>query len=88
MEPKSEVYDSIMGKTANCRSQVTPCPGRVTSTVLITDLSAEDQGSVVTCTAHNSVLIQPQTASVVLDVIGNNADHTLFCRAQCDKEPY
>ena len=26
MEPKSEVYDSIMGKTANCRSQVTPLP--------------------------------------------------------------
>ena len=45
--------------------------GRVTSTLVIT-VSPGDQGASVTCTADNSALLQPQSASVVLDVIGNN----------------
>ena len=47
--------------------------GRITSTVLITGVSQGDQGAAVTCTADNSALLQPQTASVVLDVIGNTS---------------
>ena len=44
--------------------------GRVTSTVVISGLRLSDQGAQVTCTADNSALIQPQTTSVILDVIG------------------
>ena len=46
--------------------------GRVTSTVVMSGLSQADLGALVTCTADNSVLIQPQTATVVLDVIGKD----------------
>ena len=44
--------------------------GRVRSTVIISYLKASDQGAKVTCTADNSALIQPQTTSITLDVIG------------------
>ena len=50
--------------------EVDSLSGRVTSTVVISGLTQEDQGAKVTCTADNSVLIQPQTATVLLDVIG------------------
>lgn len=43
--------------------------GRVTSTAIISGLKLSDQGAQVTCTADNSALIQPQTTSVILDVI-------------------
>ena len=43
--------------------------GRVTSTMVIT-VTQSDQGASVSCTADNSALVQPQSASVVLDVIG------------------
>ena len=53
--------------------------GRVTSTVVISGLTPEDQGAMVTCTADNSVLIQPQTATVLLDVIGKCDVTVQFC---------
>ena len=47
--------------------------GRITSTLVINGLSQSDQGATVTCTADNSALVQPQSASVILDVIGNQS---------------
>ena len=44
--------------------------GAVTSSVMIEQVTTSDQGSTISCTAHNSLLIQPQTTSVLLDVIG------------------
>ena len=52
--------------------------GRVRSTVIISDLKASDQRSKVTCTADNSALIQPQTTSITLDVIGNDFFDRIF----------
>lgn len=61
---KAKVPLSAVGQDVDSLS------GRVTSTVVISGLTPEDQGAMVTCTADNSVLIQPQTATVLLDVIG------------------
>lgn len=60
---KAKVPLSAVGQDVDSLS------GRVTSTVVISGLTPEDQGAMVTCTADNSVLIQPQTATVLLDVI-------------------
>ena len=45
--------------------------GVVTSSVVIDQVTLGDQGLEISCTADNSVLIQPQTSSVKLDIIGN-----------------
>ena len=44
--------------------------GAVTSSVMIEQVTTSDQGSTISCTAHNSLLIQPQTTSVKLEIIG------------------
>ena len=44
--------------------------GVVTSSVIIDQVATGDQGLEISCTADNSVLIQPQTSSVKLDIIG------------------
>ena len=45
--------------------------GTVTSTILLTDISGQEQGASISCTADNSALIPAQTTSVSLDIIGN-----------------
>ena len=47
--------------------------GLVTSTLLLTELTAQDQGATISCTAVNSGLIAAQTTSVSLDIIGKLA---------------
>ena len=40
------------------------------------------QGAVVSCTAANSALVQPQTSEVVLDVIGEKTEVKTFPEAK------
>ena len=44
--------------------------GLVTSTLVLSDLTSQDQGAIISCTAVNSGLIAAQTTSVILDIIG------------------
>ena len=46
--------------------------GLVTSTLVLSDLTTQDQGAVISCTAVNSGLIAAQTTSVILDIIGES----------------
>ena len=55
--------------------------GRVTST-MVTTVTPADQGASVSCTADNSHLVQAQSASVVLDVIG------IKCYPRYDEQMY
>ena len=54
-----------------CDQDIDSVSGRVTST-MVTTVTPSDQGASVSCTADNSHLVQAQSASVVLDVIGIN----------------
>lgn len=44
--------------------------GEVRSTLVIRNISTSDQGSLISCTASNSHLVEPTSTSVKLDVIG------------------